>query len=358
MRLALPLAFVMATHLALPATAQTESCVPMGDACLTAETTELELTGAALADLPRLAETPWITSLTLQGPVPEGVTVDLSAANALTALQTLSLSGLERVTTEGFRGDTLVGLEVRGGTVADLSFVADLADLRFLRIGQPMALSTIPAEARARIEHLSLSGPGISFEGAEALTALQYLLLFDLEREDLSGLGHLPSLTFLNVANAGLRSLGGFVPGAALTEVWAKGSTLEDIAALAPAVNLEQLEGKDSRIRDISALRDKHALKVLFLTGTQVTDLSPIAGLTSLQLLSFSDTSVTDISALADLPELVAVYMNITRVTDFTPLLENPNDIILRINSDQILMSRNLPQFIADEGWKRGPLYD
>ncbi|WP_141194855.1 leucine-rich repeat domain-containing protein [Maliponia aquimaris] len=353
----MPLALVLATSLALPAAAQTEACVPMGDACLTVKTTELVLAGAALADLSRLAETPWFTSLTLQGPVPEGMTVDLSEVNALTGLQTLTLSGLDRVSTAGVRAETLIGLDVRGGTVADLSFLADLPGLRFLRIGQPMALNAIPATARARLEHLSLSGPGISFDGAEALTALQFLLLFGLEREDLEGLGHLPALTFLNVANAGLRSLDGFVPGPALTEVWAKGSTLEDITALAPAVNLKQLEGKDSRIGDISALRDKHALTTLFLTGTQVTDLSPIAGLKSLQLLSFSDTPVTDIAALADMPALVAVYMNITRVTDFTPLLENPNDVMLRINSDKILMSRNLPQFIAEEGWKRGPLY-
>lgn len=357
MRLSLPCAIALATSLALPLEAQTEGCVTFGSTCLTAETTELVLEGPALAELHRLSEVPWVTSLTLQGPAPEGVTVDLAALNPLQGLQGLTLAGLETVATAGFAPGNLIGLDLRAGAPKDLGFMQNLPGLRYLKIGKPMALNEIPAGALARLEHLTLSGPGISFEGAEALTGLQFLLLFDLGREDLAGLGPLPALTFLNVSGAGLRSLDGFVPGPALTEVWAKTSTLEDISALAPAVNLTLLEGKDSRIREISALKDKHALKTLFLTGTEVADLSPIAGLKSLQLLSFSDTPVTDISALADMPELVAVYMNITRVTDFTPLLENPNDVMLRINSDQIQMSRNLPQFIAEEGWKRGPLY-
>ncbi|SNS21360.1 leucine-rich repeat domain-containing protein [Antarctobacter heliothermus] len=339
--------------------AAAQDCVPLGDVCLTPDDTEVRLGPDTLGDLHKLAQTPWVTAVRLKGDGDATRAVDLTPIGDLPSLTYLRVDDLP-----GARWDTLdqpgiVAIRLKDNGITDFGFLAGMPLLRGLWIKEDLGLSDLPRETLGTVENLRLNGPDLRDLNADgALVNLKILGFGNVSLPDLQGLGPTPALEVLNVEGEQIDSLDGLIVGPAFKDLLAKESSLTDISALAPAENLTTVHAKNSRINDISALRGKTKLLTLFLTGTQVQDLSPVKDMTALQLLSFSDTPVTDISPLAGLPELVAIYMNVTRVTDFTPLLQSRKDIILRINSDQILASGLLPDFIANEGWKRGPLYE
>lgn len=340
-----------------PAGAQ--DCLPIGDSCISPEDSRVVLGPTDLTELPKLAGATWLRSLELVGDGDPALVVDLSALNVLTDLSHLRVQDLPGARWDGLDLPALQALRLQDNEITDFAFLDDLPALKALWLKDSFGLSDLPRATLGRIENLRLNGPDLHDIKADgAMTNLTILGFNDVSLADLSGLGPTPALELLNINGEDILSLDGLIVGPAFRALWAERANLTDISALAPADNLEVLLGKNSRIADISALAGKNKLLTLFLTGSQVSDLSPLAGLQSLQLLSFSDTPVTDISALSNLPKLVAIYMNVTRVTDFTPLLETPTDIMLRINSDRILMSSQLPGFIAEEGWKRGPLYE
>ncbi|WP_323771029.1 hypothetical protein [Antarctobacter sp.] len=339
--------------------AMAQDCVPIADACLTPEDSRVAFGPDTLDDLPKLSDVPWVQSVELAGDGDPARTVDLSPLNGLAALTYLRVDQLP-----GARWDTLdlpglLAIRLKDNGISDFGFLSGMPKLVALWLKEDVGLSDIPRQTLARVENLRLNGPDLRDINADgALVNLKILGFWNVTLPDLKGLGPTPALEVLNVEGQQIDSLDGLIVGPAFRKLMAKESTLTDISALAPAENIEAVLAKNSRIADISALSGKTQLKTLFLTGTQVAVLSPIKDMTALQMLSFSDTPVTDISALAGLPELVVIYMNVTRVTDFTPLLQSRPDIILRINSDQILASGRLPEFIANEGWKRGPLYE
>ena len=351
---------VLILVLALSATSTVaQDCVPIGEACLTPEDRRVTLGPDNLGDLPKLVEVPWLDSLTLVGDGDPARAVDLSPINELSSLTYLRVEALPGARWDTLDRPTIMAVRLKDNGITDFEFLTGMPKLVGLWLKEDAGLSDIPRQTLATVENLRLNGPNLRDLNADgAMVNLKILGFWDVTLPNLQGLGPTPALEVLNVEGVEIDSLGGLLVGPAFESLMAKGSALRDISALAPAKNIESVLTKNSRIDDISALEGKTQLKTLFLTGSKVQDLSPVKGMTGLQLLSFSDTPVTDISALADLPELVGIYMNITRVTDFTPLLENRQDIILRINSDRILMSRNLPNFIAEEGWKRGPLYE
>lgn len=336
-----------------------QDCVPIGDACLTPEDRRVKLGPDTLDDLPKLSEVPWVQSVQLAGDGDPARTVDLTPINGLPSLTYLRVDDLP-----GARWDTLdhpgiIAIRLRDNGITDFGFLAAMPNLVGLWLKEDLGLSDLPRQTLSTVENLRLNGPDLrNLDADGALVNLKILGFGNVALPNLQGLGPTPALEVLNVEGQQIDSLGGLIVGPAFKDLLAKKSTLTDISALAPAENLESVQAKNSRINDISALSGKTQLKTLFLTGTQVADLAPVKDMTALQLLSFSGTPVTDISALAGLPELVAIYMNVTRVTDFTPLLQSRKDIILRINSDKIMASGRLPEFIAEEGWKRGPLYD
>ncbi|WP_420324557.1 leucine-rich repeat domain-containing protein [Mameliella sp.] len=340
-------------------TAGAQDCLPIGDSCISPEDRRIVLGPAELVELPKLAGATWVQSLELAGNGDPALVVDLAALNVLKDLGHLRVQDLPGARWDDLDLPALQALRLQDNDITDFTFLDGLPALRALWLKDSHGLSDLPRATLGRVENLRLNGPDLHDIRADgAMTNLKILGFNDVSLPDLSGLGPTPALELLNIEGEDITSLDGLIVGPAFRELWAEGASLTDISALAPAENLEMLRGKNSRIGDISALAGKTKLQTLFLTGSQVSDLSPLAGLQSLQLLSFSDTPVTDISALSNLPELVAIYMNVTQVTDFTPLLDTPTDIMLRINSDRILMSSKLPGFIAEEGWKRGPLYE
>ncbi|MBY6161981.1 hypothetical protein KUV73_13915 [Mameliella alba] len=333
--------------------------IQIGDHCLTPQTDGVKIGPDALKDLPKLSQTPWVTRVELHGDGDPARTVDLAPLNSLDRMTYLRVQDLPGARWDDVDLPHLLAIRLQDNDLAEFGFLGRMTSLKALWLREVVGLSDIPPTTLGTVENLRLNGPSLrDLDANGALSNLRILGFWDVTLADLQGLGPTPALQLLNVDGVDITSLDGLTVGPAFTELMAEGSGLVDIAALEPAMNLETLRAKNSKIRDISALAGKTRLKTLFLTGTQVEDLSPIKGMTALQLLSFSDTPVTDISALAGLPELVGIYMNVTHVTDFTPLLENREDILLRINSDKVMASGRLPAFIAEEGWKRGPLYE
>ena len=272
-----------------------------------------------------------ITELELSGNDVE----DYSPLLSLTGLGTLILSdaGLEDSDLEILKQMTwLDRLHIENNAALTPEAVAELAaalpetivsapDFADVTLGDQM----FPVDA----SQVNASGANVeSLEGIERFTGLDMLFLNDNPGIDISGLGGVTSLTYLELARC----------------------ELEDISELLGLEALAGLNLMQNRLTDVSALRRMTALTELYLDYNEdLEDVSALSGLRALQTLSLKGTAVTDLSAIAGLTELSTLDIEGCRIESIEPLLGLKNLRTLYaagcgLNSDELSeLGRALP---------------
>ncbi len=200
-----------------------------------------------------------------------------------------------------------------------------------------------------QIQHVDLSGNGLTAADLETLRLMEDLVSINLQQNQLRGLADLgskPDLKTLNLADTGIESIAWLAALPALEELTLSGGHLENIEALAGAVNLQslvirgqanvtdwsvlsnfskltRLELPGSGVRDVSSLAELTRLEELRMPSlnTEAFDtLHMLAGLTRLRVLDLSLSRVEDISFVADMRELRELYLQDSRAGDWSAL--------------------------------------
>jgi len=162
----------------------------------------------------------------------------------------------------------------------------------------------LTCEQLARVTRVEARGMGIeSLGGAENLTGLERLNVWENSIDDVSPLHDLTTLTSLDLGDNAIRDLEPLSGLTQLDTLYLNGNRIEDIAPLAGLTRLKDLNITNNSIRDISALRGMKELETLRVYDNPLTDISVMRGLTELHELH-----------LHDLPEL----------SDIEPLIDNP----------------------------------
>ena len=150
--------------------------------------------------------------------------------------------------------------------------------------------------ADGRVVGLNLGGAGITdLSLIGQLTGLTLLQLGANKISDLSPLAGLTALTKLLLHNNQLTGLSPLAGLTALTALWLNNNQLVDLSPLAGLKNLKGLYLYNNQLTDISPLAGLTALTELYLYENQLTDLTPLAGLKELIYLDLRDNAITQV---------------------------------------------------------------
>ena len=263
---------------------------------------------------------------------------DLTGLEFATNLITLLL-GPDWVDGEGW---------VNSNSVSDLSPLAGLTNLTYLRLGDNSISDLSPLAGLTNLTALGLGYNSISdISPVAGLTNLTALRLGYNSISDLSPLAGLTNLTALNLwAN----SISDISPVAGLTNLTDLGlgyNSISDLSPLAGLTNLTYLGLWDNSISDLSPLAGLTNLTELRLGGNSISDISPVAGLTNLTVLSLRDNSISDISPVAGLTNLIGLFLgtawvdgegwvNSNSISDISPVAGLTNLTYLQLEDNSI----------------------
>ncbi len=227
------------------------------------------------------------------------------------------------------KGSNFSGLRVSG--IADLSFLADFPDLRYLEVVDQKRVDTRPIGGLSNLRGLRLETPGtgvdfscfpqlevfmgdwhIDNSNVHRCEELRRLRVWQFKPEslDLSDLANTTRLEWLNLTQTGIVSLAGLetLPDIRYCEI-AYAPKLESLEALtSDRIEVRELSlGKAKKIacyEPIAALRCLRRLKLS--DSASMPDLKWTKGMDQLDFFSFVDTNVEDgdLSPLLQLPKL------------------------------------------------------
>lgn len=221
------------------------------------------------------------------------------------------------------------GLRVSG--IADLSFLANLSDLRYLEVVNQKRVNTRPLDGLSNLRGLRLETPGTGIDfscfpelevfvgdwhldnsNVHCCEELRQLRVwhFNPRSLDLSDIANTTRLEWLQLAQTGIASLAGL-------------ETLEDLryveVAYAPQLeSLDVLKSDRNEIRELSFAKAKkiafyepiasmrHLRRLKLSDCASMPDLKWIKGMNQLDFFSFVETNVEDgnLSPLLQLPKL------------------------------------------------------
>ena len=194
--------------------------------------------------------------------------------------------------------------------ISDLSPIAGLINLRYLRFDSNPISDITPLRGLKNLTHLEmLVTPVSDLSPITGLTSLErfaygdWTVDFDQgEVFDLSPIAGLINLKSVSVSNP-ISDLSPFAKLTKLEELWLYEIAVSDISLLAGLTNLKELHLIATGISDISPLAGLTGLTRLGLPSNNISDVSPLAGLTQLKWLSIFDNKISDFSPLDGLRE-------------------------------------------------------
>ncbi len=208
-----------------------------------------------------------------------------------------------------------------GGLVAPDLVTVDSIDVDDLGVSDLTGLEYCP-----NLRFLQISWNTINDISPIAdLANLQHLAMVDLMVTDLSTLGGLTGLSFLDLS--GNRFVGNYAPVSELTwldSLIVNTDSLVNVDFLEPMDGLVYLDISYSTVETLTPLADCPSLRHLILDYNSITDLSPLAGCPVLSILSMRNMPISDISPLTTLTELDTLYIGYSYVADLSPLVNNP----------------------------------
>ena len=270
-------------------------------------------------------------------------TVDMGKLTELVArnLNITDLTGLEHATnltrldlgTERVEG----GHEVNSNSVSDLSPLAGLINLTWLRLRNNSISDLSPLARLTNLTWLNLGGNLIisDISALSGLTNLEILWLYGNSISDLSPLAGLTNLTFLEFSNNLVSDLSPLAGLTNLTDLGLRDNSISDISPVAGLTNLTSLSLNNNSISDISPVAGLTNLTSLSLSNNSISDISPVAGLTNLTGLGLGGNSISDLSSVAGLTNLTFLILDNNSISDISSLsgLTNLTFLILADNS-------------------------
>lgn len=296
---------------------------------------ELALHRLAVGEPPRFERAVWLASTLSPPRLPEGgrslvqslnldwISVsDLSLLAELTELRTLRIFGSPASDLSPLAELTaLQTLSLRGMNVSDLSPLVRLTALRNLNLWGTNVSDLSWMARLTALQTLYLGGTSVSdLSSVAELNSLQTLSLSQTKVSDLSPLAGLTAVRVLNLWGTKVTEISPLAGLTALRRLNLRRTRVSDLSPLAGLTMLRTLSLSRTKVTDLSPLERLIALRKLYLQGTRVADLSPLPRLTALQTLSLSQTKVTDLSPLAGLTALRNLNLRSTQVSDFSPL--------------------------------------
>jgi len=118
--------------------------------------------------------------------------------------------------------------------------------------------------------------------------------------EDISPLGALPALQYIELSN----------------------NRVKDLGPLKGLTNLAALYLSTNQVADLTPLLKLPRLSSLYLDHNQIASIAGIGALKTLTSLSLSDNAIVDIAPLAGLTGLYHLFLERNRITSFQPLAE------------------------------------
>jgi Leucine rich repeat/Leucine Rich repeat len=212
----------------------------------------------------------------------------------------------------------------------DLANFRKLNSLRRLELRDPRVtdLGLAALKEMTKLEYLELESTqvtGAGLRSLRAMTALSHLNLGQTRVDDLSQIGHLKSLTWLDLSHTPIddNALASIADLIGLTDLHLNGTKITGtgFANHKQLSKLKSVSLRDTRIRDagLAGLAEVPALTRLSLDNTRITD----AGLVylscsrSLATVSLSSTEITDggLATMANCETIVRLNVRRTKVT-------------------------------------------
>ena len=138
---------------------------------------------------------------------------------------------------------------------------------------------------------------------------------------DLTGIGLLADLTYLDLRDNDISDLSPLSSLTGLTELYLRSNGISDVTPLGGLTGLFILDLYDNSISDAGPLTTLKNLQWLSLGRNQVTDITPLAQLPLVNLwLDLSYNQITDIGPLSSLTTLSASDLSFNQIADIAPL--------------------------------------
>ncbi len=275
--------------------------------------------------------------------------VDVALARAIRRALGLDIvDGVEILKIPVSQLTRLTGLNVRGGTVRDLTGLEHATQLRRLDLWGNRLVDITPLAQLTQLIELDLGGAlrdndivdisplagltqlrelGLGSNEISDLAPLEQLtelreLSLDFNRiSDISPLAQLTELTNLTLS---ANQISDISPLTQLTNLTLLGLTVNQIKDITPLAKMKQLTFLQlgyNQIRDLTLLGQAESLIKLYLDHNQIRDLSPLATLTQLTTLDLASNQISDVTPLAQLSEsLEELDLRDNRIQDVTPL--------------------------------------
>ena len=221
-----------------------------------------------------------------------------------------------------------------GTVVPDANFAACLNGI----LGEPDPAAPITADQLESLtQDVNCFTRGIkSIDGAQYLTSLTRLDLFDNQVSDITPLSGLTNLTTLGLDENHVSDINPLSGLTNLTTLWLDEDQVSDISPLSGLPNLTQLFFDGNQVSDISSLSGLTKLTGLGFSSNQVSDISPLSGLTNLTQLYLDSNQVSDINPLSGLTNLTELLLQDNQISDINPLSGLTNLTTLWLITNQV----------------------
>ncbi|MDI3503826.1 MAG: hypothetical protein PWP64_762 [Candidatus Cloacimonadota bacterium] len=210
-----------------------------------------------------------------------------------------------------------------------------LSNLQYLHLYNNQISDLSPLSTLDNLQHLYLGVNQISdLSPLSTLSNLQVLYLYENQISDLSPLSTLSNLQELDLWFNQISDLNPLSTLSNLQELGLSDNQISDLSPLSTLSNLYWLDLGYNQISDLSPLSTLSNLQYLELVSNQISDLSPLSNLSNLQELWLKYNQISDLSPLSTLSNLQYLYLHNNQISDLSPLstLSNLQDLWLGYN--------------------------
>lgn len=274
--------------------------------------------------------------------------IDVGQLRELTSLRDLTLIRFDDDFSSLLRFPHLRRLEIRYGSTSDISPLADLTQLRELKIVKLPIRDLSPIERLKYLDSLTIDLDTESTD-ISPIWRLRHLRRLAISSSHIRAVGPIANPTLLESLQlldlpllSDVSEIGRLT---ALRDLALIFTGVEDITCLKPLQELRGVDLRHSHVRDIKVLSMLPNLEKIVLASTPVNDITPLRNLRKLRELELADSSVTDISALEDLGNIEWVGLSQVACT------KESVDRLRRAKPQCVLSSRYILPKAPESGW-------
>ena len=223
---------------------------------------------------------------------------------------------------------------------SDLSPLRGFHQLELLSIGGPdhVVSDVSPLGELTNLEFLNAVNLGITdLSLVSGLAQLSFLSVPDNPVSDLSPLREMPNLRSVDVGGTEVRDLSPLSDHVLDSlDISRTRLTLQDVSDLQRSRGLSSLRIGGLGIEDLSPVSEFRQLRMLSLDNNRVRDLSPLSALFGLWSLSLKDNAVSDLGPLGSVAALTILDLTNNRISDVAPLAGLPGLRLLNLSDNDL----------------------